>query len=87
MQVLYKLPIVVGRDLIRYRSVEISSGDDVSLMFNCHTQFQEIHVMELFIVVQDFPGSSGGSVSIYCLSLPEHSPTFAMASLVQNENV
>ena len=59
---LYRLPIVVGRDLIRYRSVEISSDDDVSMMFNCYAQFQDIHVMELFIVVQDFPGSSRGSV-------------------------
>ena len=91
-QMVYRLPIVVGKDLIRYNSLEISCDEDIGVMFDCRAQFPEIRIMELFIILQDSALSSGGSApdpAYVALSVAERSPTFAMASQspVQNQNV
>ena len=59
-------------------------------MFDCHTQFPEICIIELFVVLEESHFS-------FCRSTPDlahvpvsqlqHSPTFVMASHMQNENV
>ena len=89
-QVLYRLPIVFGKGVIRYRSFPISSDDDVSFMFECHAQFPEIRIMELFIILEDLHFSSGESATgpaYVGTSLLEHSLTFEVASPVHNEDV
>ena len=60
-QVFYQVPIAIGKDVIRYRSWQLSSNDDVSLMFDCHTQYPEIRTIELFIVLEESHFSSSGS--------------------------
>ena len=46
----YRLPIAVEKDLIRYNSLEISCDEDIGVMFDCRAQIMEIRIMELFIV-------------------------------------
>ena len=81
---------MIRNGLIHYRSFLISSDDDISLMFDCHTLFPDIRIVELFIVLEESHFSSGGSapdpVHIGMLLL-ERSLTFVVASLVQNENI
>ena len=75
---LYRLPIAFGKNMIHYNSVEISCDEDVSIMFDCCTQFLEISIMELFIVARELILSSRGSApdpASIALSLPECSPT------------
>ena len=88
-QVFYRVPIAIRNGVIRYRSWQLSSDDDVGLIFDCHAQFPEIHIIELFVALESH-FNSGGSVpdpGHVGMSQPQCSPTFAMASHVQNENV
>ena len=89
-QILYRLPIAVGKDLIHYNSVEISGDEDVSMMFDYRAQFPKIHIMELFVDVGESILSSTGStpdLASAALSLLERSLTFAMVSPVENKNI
>ena len=89
-QVLHKLLIVIRKDIIGYKSLEISSDEDASMMFDYRIQFPDIRIMELFFVVEDLALSSRGfapDLASVAMSLPECSPTFTMASPMQNENV
>ena len=90
MQVFYRVPMVSGKGVLRYRSWQLNSDNDVGLMFTFHAQFLEIWIIELFIVLEESHFSSGGSASdaAYVPMLqPMCSPTFAMVSLVENENM
>ena len=42
-QVLYQLPMVMGKGVLRYKSWQLSSDNDVELMFTFHSQFPDIH--------------------------------------------
>ena len=84
-QVLYRLPLMIGNSVICHKSFTISSNDDVSLTFDCHTHFLEIRIIELFIILEKSHFSFGGSTPYLAhvgMSLPEHSPTFMVASHV-----
>ena len=78
----------------------------MSLIFSSHSQCPEIHILELFTILEDtninFGGSAPNPPSIgmgfsargsdpnhvaYPTSLPVPSPTFALYSPLQNEDV
>ena len=59
-QMVYRLPIAVGKDLICYNSLDFSYDKDVSVMFDCHAQFPEFHIMEFFVILHDSALSSKG---------------------------
>ena len=89
-QVIYRVPMAIGKGVLRYRSWQLSNDNDIGLMFNFHAQFEEIHIIELYVVLEDSHFSSGGSApnpSNISVSQPINSPTFAVASPIQNENV
>ena len=52
---------MIGNGVIHYRSWQLSSDDDVGLMFNCHAQFLDIRIIESFIVLKGSHFSFGGS--------------------------
>ena len=59
-------------------------------MFDCHTQSLEIHIIELFIVLEESHFSSSGSApnpTHVGMSQPKHSSTFIVASHMLNKNV
>ena len=85
---LYQLPIAFGKDLICYNSVEINYDEDVSIMFDYHTQFLKIRIMKLFVVVGESVLSFRGFApdpAFSVMSLSEHSPTFAIASPMETK--
>ena len=89
-QVIYRVPMAIGKGVLRYRSWQLSNDNDVGLMFNFHAQFEEIRIIELYVVLEDLHFSSGGSApnpSNISVSQPINSPTFAVASPIQNENI
>ena len=45
MQVFYRVPMVSGKGVLRYRSWQLSSDNDVGLMFTFHAQFLEIWII------------------------------------------
>ena len=82
--------MAIGKGVLCYRSWQLSNDDDVGLIFTFHTQFPEVFIIELFVVLKESHFNSGGSASnatYIPVSQSVHSPTFAMASPVQNENV
>ena len=90
MQVLCRLPMVVGKGVLRYKSWQLSSDNDVELMFTFHSQFPDIHFIELFVIIEESHFSSGGSApdpAHMLMSQPVRSPTHGMESPVQNENI
>ena len=89
-QVLYRLPIEIGKGVLRYRNWQLSSDNDVELMFTFHAQFLKIHFIELFIILEESHFSSGGSApdpAHISMSHPVRSPTLAIESSIQNENI
>ena len=60
-QVVYRLPIAVAQNAVRYTTFLVGSDEDVSLMFYSHSQCPEIRIIELFITLEDTNISSGGS--------------------------
>ena len=59
-------------------------------MFSCHAQFPGICIIELFIILEEAHLGFGGFApdpTHVIVSQPVHSPTFAMASHMQNDNV
>ena len=89
-QVLYRLPMVMGKGVLRYKSWQLSSDNDVELMFTFHSQFPDIHFIELFVIIEESHFSSGGSApdpAHMLMSQPVRSPTHGMESPVQNENI
>ena len=80
---------MIGKGVLHYRSWQLSSHDDVGLMFACYAQFSKIRIIELFVILEDSHLSFGGFVlnpTHVPMSQLVHSQTFAMASHVQNEN-
>ena len=76
--------------MLLYRSWQLSSDDDVGLMFGCHAQFLEIRIIELFVVLEELHLSSRGSApdpTHVPMLQPMCSPTFAIVSHMQNQNV
>ena len=57
----YRVPIAIGKDVIRYKSWQLSIDDVVGHMFNCHARFPEIRIIKLFIVLKESHFSFGGS--------------------------
>ena len=75
MQVFYRVSMTIGKSVLRYRSQQLRSDDDIGLMFTFHSQFPDIRIIELFVVLKELHFSFGGFAPN-----PAHVP-------VQNENV
>ena len=56
--------MVIGKGVLYYRSWQLSSDDDVRLMFTFHTQFLEIRIIEIFIILKESYFSSDGSIPV-----------------------
>ena len=82
--------MVIGKHVLHCRSWQLSNDDDVGLIFTFYAQFPQIFIIKFFVILDELHFSSGGSApnpTYIPMSQPVHSPTFAMASPIQNENV
>jgi hypothetical protein len=52
----YRMPISNG-SILQYSSYKLESDSDVEIMFDCHDQFDEVKIIELFV------GEAGGRSS------------------------
>ena len=53
--------MAIEKGVLRYKSWQLCSNDDVGLMLTFHTQFPEIRIIELFGVLEESYFSFGGS--------------------------
>ncbi|RYR24341.1 hypothetical protein Ahy_B02g057839 [Arachis hypogaea] len=60
-KLLYRIPISVLRDDVKYDSFVISSDEDLQVLHNCRRQFSEVRTPELLAKLVDSVSSSEGS--------------------------
>ncbi|XP_016192691.1 uncharacterized protein LOC107633595 [Arachis ipaensis] len=60
-KLLYRIPISVLRDDVKYDSIVIGSDEDLAVLFHCRRQFSEVRTPELLAKLVDVVSSSGGS--------------------------
>ena len=64
IQVFDQVPITIKKGVICYRNWQLSSDNDVSFMFDCHAQYLEIRIIELFIILEELHFNSSGLLPI-----------------------
>ncbi|RYR40840.1 hypothetical protein Ahy_A09g046588 [Arachis hypogaea] len=60
-KLLYRIPISILRDDVKYNSFVIGSDKDLEVLFQCRRQFSEVRTPELLAKLVDVVSSSGSS--------------------------
>ena len=88
-QMMYRLPLLISQGAVRYGSCSIDTDDDLMMMFDCHSQFRDLHVMEVFVAIEELQFSSEGSNPLQAIdgmSLAQPPRIISTPNPTENEN-